>query len=83
MVKAVSTSKTSLSFYETAWRSILYKSFVGNQVHDTCSDHWIGRGGPFASSPRSPDLHPLQFYLWGHEVFGLWKEDEQPRPTAS
>ncbi|KAJ4426512.1 hypothetical protein ANN_27326 [Periplaneta americana] len=29
-------------------------------------DRWIGRGGPIAWSPRSPDLNPLDFYLWGH-----------------
>ncbi|KAJ4426530.1 hypothetical protein ANN_27344 [Periplaneta americana] len=27
---------------------------------------WIGRGGPIAWPPRSPDLSPLDFYLWGH-----------------
>lgn len=26
---------------------------------------WIGRGGPFAWPPRSPDLTVLDFYLWG------------------
>lgn len=26
---------------------------------------WIGRGGPFASPPRSPDLTCLDFFLWG------------------
>ncbi|KAJ4438126.1 hypothetical protein ANN_14065 [Periplaneta americana] len=29
-------------------------------------DRWIGRGGPIAWPPRSPDLNPLGFYLWGH-----------------
>ncbi|KAJ4445382.1 hypothetical protein ANN_07187 [Periplaneta americana] len=29
-------------------------------------DGWIGRGGPIAWPPRSPDLNPLDFYLWGH-----------------
>jgi hypothetical protein len=24
---------------------------------------WIGRGGPIAWPPRSPDLNPLDFYL--------------------
>ncbi|KAJ4435403.1 hypothetical protein ANN_18018 [Periplaneta americana] len=28
-------------------------------------DRWIGRGGPIAWPPRSPDLNPLDFYLWG------------------
>ena len=27
---------------------------------------WLGRGGPFAWPPRSPDLTPLDHYLWGH-----------------
>ncbi|KAJ4440389.1 hypothetical protein ANN_08530 [Periplaneta americana] len=26
-------------------------------------DRWIGRGGPIAWPPRSPDLNPLDFYL--------------------
>ncbi|KAJ4435026.1 hypothetical protein ANN_23599 [Periplaneta americana] len=29
-------------------------------------DRWIGRGGPIAWPPRSPDVNPLDFYLWGH-----------------
>ncbi|KAJ4448427.1 hypothetical protein ANN_10443 [Periplaneta americana] len=27
---------------------------------------WTGRSGPIAWPPRSPDLNPLDFYLWGH-----------------
>ena len=26
--------------------------------------HWIGRRGPIEFPPRSPDLTPLDFYLW-------------------
>lgn len=26
---------------------------------------WIGRGGPIVWPPRSPDLTPLDFFLWG------------------
>ena len=26
---------------------------------------WIGRRGPIEWTPRSPDLTPLDFYLWG------------------
>jgi hypothetical protein len=27
---------------------------------------WIGRNGPIAWPARSPDLNPLDYYLWGH-----------------
>jgi hypothetical protein len=29
-------------------------------------DRWIGEGGRTAWPPRSLDLNPLDFYLWGH-----------------
>lgn len=32
----------------------------------TYPNRWIGRGGPVPWPPRSPDLTPLDFYLWGH-----------------
>lgn len=27
---------------------------------------WFGRNGPFRWPPRSPDLTPLDFFLWGY-----------------
>lgn len=37
------------------------------QVLDTnYPNRWIGRGGPVPWPPRSPDLTPLDFFLWGH-----------------
>ena len=29
-------------------------------------NRWIGRGGPVAWPARSPDLNPLDYFLWGH-----------------
>jgi hypothetical protein len=29
-------------------------------------DRRIGTGGPTEWPPRSPDLNPLEFHLWGH-----------------
>jgi len=40
-----------------ATRMLLNKKF-GN--------HWIGLRGPHEWPPRSPDLTPLDFFLWGH-----------------
>jgi len=31
----------------------------------TYNDYWIGQGGPMAWPPRSPDLIPMDFFLWG------------------
>lgn len=33
---------------------------------DYFGNRWIGRGGPNAWPARSPDLNPLDFFLWGH-----------------
>jgi hypothetical protein len=29
-------------------------------------DRWLGSGGPVSWPTRSPDLNPLDFFLWGH-----------------
>ncbi|KAJ4442536.1 hypothetical protein ANN_04123 [Periplaneta americana] len=38
---------------------------VRNRLNATFPDRWIGRGGPVPWPPRSPDLSPLDFFLWG------------------
>uniref|UniRef100_A0A3Q3KZL0 DUF4817 domain-containing protein n=1 Tax=Mastacembelus armatus TaxID=205130 RepID=A0A3Q3KZL0_9TELE len=43
-------------------------------------EKWIGRRGPVERPPRSPDLTPLDFYLWGHLkaiVYGVKIRDVQ------
>lgn len=35
-------------------------------LNERFGDRWIGRNGPVPWPPRSPDLTPLDFYLWGH-----------------
>ncbi|XP_034250323.1 uncharacterized protein LOC117650829 [Thrips palmi] len=39
---------------------------VRNHLNSVYQNRWIGRGGPVAWPPRSPDLTPLDFVLWGH-----------------
>ncbi|XP_066595419.1 uncharacterized protein [Prorops nasuta] len=36
------------------------------KLHERFPDRWMGRGGPIAWPPRSPDLNPLDYFLWGH-----------------
>ena len=34
-------------------------------LNDIFGDRWIGRGEPLPWPPRSPDLTPLDFFVWG------------------
>lgn len=37
---------------------------VREYLNQNYNDRWIGRGGPTAWPPRSPDLNPLDFCIW-------------------
>lgn len=37
-------------------------------------DRWLGRGGPVAWPPRSPDLNPLDFCIWGYVKCLVYKQ---------
>lgn len=43
-----------------------YARRVRDLLDNKYPGRWIGRGGPRAWPPRSPDITPLDFYLWGH-----------------
>lgn len=60
--------------------------------HDGCPSHstrlvreflnetfteWIGRGGTVGWPPRSPDLAPCDFFLWGHVKNNIYKTKPQ------
>ena len=35
-------------------------------LNETFPNRWIGRNGPTLWPPRSPDITPLDFFLWGY-----------------
>ncbi|CAH8519229.1 unnamed protein product, partial [Dicrocoelium dendriticum] len=39
---------------------------VSQFLDDTFGHRWIGRGGPLEWPARSPDMNPLDFFLWGY-----------------
>ena len=41
-----------------------FSCFVTDVLNERYPDAWIGRGGPISWPPRSPDLSPLDFFLW-------------------
>ena len=51
-----------------------YGKEVRQHLDKTFPNRWIGRGGPHPWPARSPDLTPLDFYLWGHMKSIVYKE---------
>ncbi|KZC04632.1 hypothetical protein WN55_00707, partial [Dufourea novaeangliae] len=52
---------------------------VARQVLDRqFPNRWIGRGGEFLWPPRSRDLTPLDYFLWG-----ILKDTMYPEPTTT
>ncbi|CAK1588801.1 unnamed protein product [Parnassius mnemosyne] len=43
--------------YARQVKDYLYREYPGR---------WVGRDGPCAWPPRSPDITPMDFYLWGY-----------------
>jgi hypothetical protein len=43
-----------------------YKLNVREWLNDAFDGRWIGRRGPIEWPPRSPDMTPLDFWLWGY-----------------
>ena len=39
---------------------------VRDFLNETLPNRWIGRSGPTPWPPRSPDITPLDFFLWGY-----------------
>lgn len=56
-----------------------FGNIVVNHLNATYGQQWIGRGGPVPWPPRSPDLTPLDFFVWGRMkdlVYSSPVEDE-------
>jgi len=39
---------------------------VTEYLKESFPNRWLGRGGPVAWPPRSPDLTSLDYYIWDH-----------------
>ena len=55
-----------------------YARILRDCLNATFPNRWIGRGGPIAWPPRSPDLTPLAFFLWGF----LKERDFRTKPAS-
>lgn len=52
---------------------------VRTYLNNNFANRWIGRGGPVLWPPRSPDLTPLDYYLWGHMKSLVYSNKPQTR----
>jgi hypothetical protein len=41
-------------------------AMITRYLNEVFNQRWIGRFGPIAWAPRSPDMSPNDFFLWGH-----------------
>lgn len=74
-------------FYPIMQRKRLHKTMIFQQdgapahfsknvrswLDEKFDSRWIGRGGPISWAPRSPDLTPLDFFLWGYIKTKVYK----------
>lgn len=42
-----------------------FATIVRDYLNDTFPERWIGRASPRLWAPRSPDLTPMDFFVWG------------------
>jgi hypothetical protein len=57
-----------------------YHNAVRTHLNTMYHRRWIGRGGPIAWPARSPDLSPLDFYLWGEYKRLIY--ENRPKPLT-
>jgi len=60
-----------------------FNCFVTDVLNERFPDAWIGRDGPIPWPPRSPDLSPLDFFLWRYIKNTVYAEKikEYPAPA--
>ncbi|GBN35653.1 hypothetical protein AVEN_190968-1 [Araneus ventricosus] len=51
-----------------------YGNIVREFLDTTFPQRWIGRGAVMAWPPRSPDITPLDFFLWGYVKQHVYSE---------
>lgn len=56
-----------------------YRLTVREHLDNAFPNSWIGRTGPIPWPARSPDLTPLDFYVWGHAKALVYNEEIQNR----
>ena len=56
-----------------------FTNAVRDHLNVTFPDRWMGRNGPILWPARSPDLTPLDYFLWGHIKEIVYKKPTRER----
>lgn len=54
----------TISYFQQDGAPCHTSTVVKNWLDKVFPGSWIGKGGPVNWSPRSPDLSPLDFFIW-------------------
>ncbi len=65
-LKSVHGDKFDKIYFQQDGAPAHYTNAVRTYLEDTFQNRVIGRRGTVEWSPRSPDLSPLDFFLWGY-----------------
>ena len=60
-----------------------FSCFVTDVLNERFPDARIGRGGPIPWPPRSPDLSPLDFFLWGYIKNIVYAVEDKEYPASA
>ncbi len=65
-MKCLCNHTDEYGFRWTVPRRIMASMQVRDRLDVVFPQRWLGPGGPVPWLARSPDLTPLDFFLWGH-----------------
>jgi hypothetical protein len=57
-----------------------FGAIVRTALDERFPGRWIGRGGPINWPPRSPDLTPMDFFVWGYIKVIVYSEEVESLP---
>ena len=72
-LRALMRDEIDLVYFQQDGASAHYSKVARRWLDDTFKERWIGKAGPIPWPARSPDLSPLDFWLWGYlrnQVYG-------------
>lgn len=58
-----------------------FRTSVREWLNQHFPNRWIGRGGPIPWPARSPDLTPVDYYVWGHLKSIVYDGSSSPVPS--